>query len=123
MDHGDIDALGRSIATIGLLHPIVVTLELELIAGERRLMACVRLQWERVPARLVDLQSIVLGEYAENELRKDFTVSERPFTYADLEGLAQAIARRSSPTYETLFVKICEVVSATSVVEVQAIVW
>ncbi|MDR5739177.1 MULTISPECIES: ParB/RepB/Spo0J family partition protein [unclassified Caballeronia] len=77
VDHGDIAALAQSIETIGLLHPIVVTPELELIAGERRLLACMRLQWESVPARVVNLESIVLGEYAENELRKDFTVSER----------------------------------------------
>ena len=31
----------------------------------------------RDPARIVDLRSIVEGEFHENEIRKDFTASER----------------------------------------------
>ena len=30
-----------------------------------------------MPARVVNRESILLGEYAENELRKDFTKAER----------------------------------------------
>jgi ParB-like chromosome segregation protein Spo0J len=76
-DQGDIEALAENIREIGLLHPPVVTPELELIAGERRLLACSLLQWTEVPVRFVNLQAVLLGEYAENEFRKDFTVSER----------------------------------------------
>jgi ParB family chromosome partitioning protein len=36
-DMGDIDALARSIADVGLLHPVVINKEGVLIAGERRL--------------------------------------------------------------------------------------
>ena len=36
-DLGDITSLKASIADIGLLHPIVVRPDMELIAGERRL--------------------------------------------------------------------------------------
>ena len=46
-----------------------------------------------------------------------------PFTDADLEGLAQAIASRPLPTYETLLLKIGEVMSASTVDEAQAIGW
>lgn len=32
---------------------------------------------ETIPARVVNLEHIILGEYAENEVRKDFNVKER----------------------------------------------
>jgi ParB family chromosome partitioning protein len=38
-DLGDIDALAQNIADVGLLHPVVVTPNGELIAGLRRLRA------------------------------------------------------------------------------------
>ena len=38
-DLGDVNALVRSIQDIGLLHPIVITPDMELIAGARRLEA------------------------------------------------------------------------------------
>ena len=48
-DLGDIRALAKSISEIGLLHPIVVTPQLELIAGRRRLEAMKLLGWKEVP--------------------------------------------------------------------------
>src|SRR6516225_7356473 len=38
-DLGDIEALARSIEEVGLLHPVVVTPDGTLIAGERRIAA------------------------------------------------------------------------------------
>ena len=76
-DHGDIGALARNIEAVGLLHPVVVTPSNELVCGERRIHAARLLGWQEIPARIVDIDAIVLGEHAENELRKDFTVSER----------------------------------------------
>ena len=76
-DMGDIDALAQSIADIGLLHPIVVTPDNRLIAGRRRLEACKALGLVDIAATVVDLQEIARGEFAENEIRKDFTWSER----------------------------------------------
>ena len=35
------------------------------------------LGWTCILARVVDIPSIIAGEYAENEIRKDFTPSER----------------------------------------------
>jgi ParB/RepB/Spo0J family partition protein len=55
-DLGDIDELARSIDEVGLLHPIVVRSDGRLIAGERRLAACKRLGWQRVPVTVVDLR-------------------------------------------------------------------
>lgn len=75
-DLGDIELLSKSIQEVGLLHPIVVTPQRELIAGERRLAALKKLGWERAPVRFVDIKAIALGELAENYHRKDFTPSE-----------------------------------------------
>ena len=52
-DMGNIDVLAESIATVGLLHPIVVNSDLQLIAGERRLKAFKKLRRDTIPARVV----------------------------------------------------------------------
>jgi len=77
-DMGDLEVLATSIATEGLLQPIGVTDENVLVFGERRLLA-VRdiLREPTIVARVVHVSSILAGEYAENEIRKDFTESER----------------------------------------------
>jgi ParB family chromosome partitioning protein len=76
-NHGDLAPLIKSIREVGLLHPIVVTPDFQLIVGARRLAALRNLDWDLVPITIVDLKDIVKGEYAENELRKDFTPSEK----------------------------------------------
>lgn len=75
-DMGDIDALAKDIAEIGLLHPIVIRPDGRLIAGERRLHACRLLGWADVPVTVVDIASVVRGEMAENMQRKNFLPSE-----------------------------------------------
>jgi ParB-like chromosome segregation protein Spo0J len=51
---GDIDSLARSIAEVGLLHPVVIRSDGVLIAGERRLAACKALGWSEVPVRIME---------------------------------------------------------------------
>jgi ParB/RepB/Spo0J family partition protein len=75
-DLGHIDAFAASIAAVGLLHPVVITPDGMLIAGERRLEACKLLGWSEVPVHVVDLDDIERGESAENTERKDFLPSE-----------------------------------------------
>lgn len=43
----------------------------------RRIEAFQHLGIDKIPARIVDIDSILVGEYAENEVRKDFAQSER----------------------------------------------
>jgi hypothetical protein len=74
---GDLQELADSIQEFGLLQPIGVTKERELVFGERRLRACRLVGIEKIPTRTVDIESIARGEHDENELRKDFTPSER----------------------------------------------
>ncbi|KKL21524.1 hypothetical protein LCGC14_2444590 [marine sediment metagenome] len=85
-DMGDLLALADSIDTEGLLQPIGITKDSELVFGQRRLLA-IRdiLGWDRLQAVTIDVTSIAAGEYAENEIRKDFTLSERDAIRRTLE--------------------------------------
>jgi len=77
-DMGDLNELAQSIKDEGLLQPIGVTDRLELVFGERRIRAVQDiLKKKTILARIVDVSSILAGEYHENEVRKDFTPSER----------------------------------------------
>jgi ParB family chromosome partitioning protein len=77
-DMGDLTTLAESIRQEGLLQPIGVTDRLELVFGERRLLAYRDiLKRKTILARIVSVSSILAGEYHENEVRKDFTPSER----------------------------------------------
>jgi ParB family chromosome partitioning protein len=76
-DMGDLHGLAASIHEHGLLQPIGITEDNVLVWGERRLKAAELLGWIEIPARVVQINSIIEGEYAENEMRKDFTKSER----------------------------------------------
>jgi len=73
---GDVRALARSIAEVGLLHPVVVTPDGRLIAGQRRLEACRQLGWPEIPVTVVDLLQAARGEGHENFVRKDLLPSE-----------------------------------------------
>jgi ParB-like chromosome segregation protein Spo0J len=47
-----------------------------LVAGERRLRAVKLLGWTEIPVNIIDLEAVTRGEFAENAVRKDFTLSE-----------------------------------------------
>jgi ParB family chromosome partitioning protein len=75
-DMGDLAALANSIDSIGLLHPVVVDSKGQLIAGARRIRALEMLGRKTIPVNVVDLDAIVRGEYAENAIRKNFSLKE-----------------------------------------------
>ena len=75
-DMGDIDVLAASITQHGLLHPIVVKPDRNLIAGQRRIEAFRKLGRKEIPATVIDVGSLLAAERDENEVRKDFTPSE-----------------------------------------------
>ena len=75
-DMGDVQELAQSLKE-GLLQPIGVTPKMQLVFGERRLLAAKAIGWTTIPARIVDLPSVLMGQIAENTMRKAFTVSER----------------------------------------------
>jgi N6-adenosine-specific RNA methylase IME4 len=93
-DMGDIPALAASIASVGLLHPVVITPNGVLIAGERRIEACRRLGLSAVPVHVVDIDAISRGEFAENAHRKDFAPSELVAIAATVEQRERELAQR-----------------------------
>jgi N6-adenosine-specific RNA methylase IME4/ParB-like chromosome segregation protein Spo0J len=92
-DLGDVEQLAASIKDVGLLHPVVITPDGKLIAGQRRLEACKKLGWMHVPVRIVDIDAVVRGEFAENAVRKDFTLSEAVAIKRALEPVERAAAK------------------------------
>jgi ParB family chromosome partitioning protein len=94
---GDLEGLAESIAELGLLQPIGVTDDFTLIFGERRLRACRDLLgMTEIEVRIIDMPNIVVGENAENEVRKDFTPSERVAIAQAIE--AEIGERRGRPS-------------------------
>lgn len=106
-DYGDIESLAKSIEEIGLLHPIVINSDYELVCGGRRVEAVRLLGREEIAARIIDIESVILGEYAENEVRKDFTDSERvAIGRAIEESLAGRVGRPSKKEIRQNFDKL-----------------
>ena len=100
-DFGELEVLAASIATLGLLHPPVVTEDGLLICGERRVIAMRDiLRWTSIPVTVLELPDVVEGEYAENEIRKDFTPSERVEICKALE--ARLVERRGKDNRQNI---------------------
>lgn len=83
-DNGDIAALAESIRERGLINPITVMETVDggyaLIAGLRRLEAIRMLEQSEISATVLsplEADEALMMEYAENEERKSFTVSEK----------------------------------------------
>lgn len=97
-DLGDLTDLMKSIQDIGLIHPIVVTAERELIAGGRRLEACRRIGYIRVrivvAEHITDAVGLLKAERDENTCRKDMTVSEKLAIGARIEELRRPEAQQ-----------------------------
>lgn len=77
-DMGDLEPLARIIEETGLLRPIGITTDYELVFGERCLLA-VRdiLKRQTISARIVQVKSILCGQIEENLIQKTYTPSER----------------------------------------------
>lgn len=76
-DLSEIDVLADSIRRLGLIHPIVITRECLLVAGERRLTACKHLGWTSIPCQFADEsaepEQLRAIELEENIKRIDIT--------------------------------------------------
>ena len=89
-DLGNLDDLKESLKTYGLLNPITLNHNYELIAGERRLSAAKQLGWTNINANIVDNLSEIEElemEIEENNQRKEFTEEELLEGYKKLERL------------------------------------
>jgi ParB family chromosome partitioning protein len=77
---GNLQPLVDSIDKVGLINPILIDEQSNLVAGYRRLEACKKLKMEEVEVRIVefggDMMKMLDVEVAENFFRKDFTPEE-----------------------------------------------
>lgn len=104
-----IDELRQSIRTYGLLHPIIVRRHgrnYQIVAGERRMMACRGLHWETIPAIVKEVTDSAMGAMAliENLQRENLNYLDEAEGYARLirsfgltqEVLAQRLGKSQS---------------------------
>ena len=90
-DLGDLSSLKDSLRSFGLLNPITINSNHELIAGERRLEAAKAIGWESINAIVIaspiDKVHQLEMEIEENNQRKEFTDEELMEGYKRLERL------------------------------------
>lgn len=74
----DVTALMKSIDSVGLIHPVTVNSENELLAGARRYQAVKELGWDEIPVQVVDHEALVqeLISIDENLVRTSLTPLE-----------------------------------------------
>lgn len=78
-DLGDLSPLKESMSKYGQLHPIILTSDYELLAGQRRLESAKQLGWKEIKAFIIDTSNNLEKfeiEVEENIARKDFTIQE-----------------------------------------------
>ena len=85
-DIGNLEELKNSIKEIGLLQPIVIDENNNLIAGYRRLLAFKELGKTNIKVNVVKIKNALKGEYDENTIRKNFTPSESVAIWEAMEG-------------------------------------
>lgn len=86
-EYGDMEALAESIKEHGLLHPIVVDSDYNLIAGCRRLLACERIGWTEIEVKVlknISEKELRVLELEENIRRKDLTELEKSKNLVEL---------------------------------------
>lgn len=79
-DFGDLDTLMESISEKGIVQPITVSSNMELLAGGRRYAACKKLELKEIPALIREVEGELDAreiELIENLHRKDFTWQEQ----------------------------------------------
>lgn len=89
----DVDALKKSIEKIGLINPITINKENELLAGARRFQAVTDLGWADVPVHIVDR-----GTLEQELISIDENLVRAPLNNLELE----KCLNRGREIYETL---------------------
>lgn len=93
LDPKEIEILADSIRRLGLIHPIVVTRERALVAGERRYAACTALGWTNIPVQYTDeLDTAQLRaiELEENIKRVDIAWRDQVMAVREYHALRNA---------------------------------
>lgn len=102
-DMGDLEKLQKSIERRGLIHPITITDDLELVAGFRRLQCCKNLGLKEIDARPYDdLDDVERKEIElEENLHKPLTWNETAALRADIHNLKQKLYGKAVRGYKT----------------------
>ncbi len=97
-DLGDLSLLKKSIEKYGLLHPIIINKNNQLVSGERRLTAAKELGWEEIDVVIKELsyKEALNIELTENTTRKDFDNPE----------LAHGLKKHQRIYSKNIFIKI-----------------
>lgn len=91
-EYGDMESLANSIKEHGLLHPIVIDANCNLIAGCRRLLACERIGMKEIEVKMlgeISERELRVLELEENIRRKDLTAFERSKNLVELAELKE----------------------------------
>jgi len=87
-DFGDIQSLAEDIEARGIIQPISVSSDMQLLAGGRRFAAAQQLNMKRIPALVRVVESNIDArevELVENVMRKDFTWQERAALITEID--------------------------------------
>ncbi len=107
---GDLTLLMDSMRRHGLLNPIVITRDRELVAGHRRLEAARRLGWQRITASIIDTDqetALLEVEIDENTQRKNLSTDELADAYVRLDRLKNpGLLKKIWPAIASLFRRI-----------------
>ncbi len=102
-DLGDISKLMESLKAYGLMNPILINSNRELIAGRRRLEAAQRLGWKNIEAHIVDTSSDV----NELEMEMDENLHRRNLSAVELaEGMSRLEKLRNPGFFRKIFMAI-----------------
>lgn len=79
IDSMTVDKLADSMKQVGLLNPITIDYEYNLIAGAHRIAAAKKLGWELIPCNMLDIEDLQakLAELDENLVRNNGNVIEQ----------------------------------------------
>jgi ParB family chromosome partitioning protein len=125
LDEKKVGELRQSISDIGLLNPINVTKEdgiIRLRSGRHRLEACKRLGWTKIPATILNLDSLgsEAAELDENLVRAELSAYERSIAMARRKEIYEIVhpeskqggSRKSEPNSSVLAPPFTQVYSA-----------
>lgn len=94
--YGDLSSMIRTIDDYGLLHPVGITKDYQLVYGRRRLQCCRKMGWTTIPAVFVaDVNTPFSIMKVENQFRQDLTPEEQVVLAQKLE----EEGRRNAPAF------------------------
>lgn len=100
-EYGGMEELAKSIQEHGLLHPIVVDSDHNLIAGCRRLLACERIGMKEIETKVLEdisEKELRVLELEENIRRKDLTELEKSKNLVELAEIKEQELREKLST-------------------------